>query len=251
MGQTKNTGAASVPLIGILGWEQGNADTLGQLEQIPGDIAHPHTFDFPVIYRRVDGACYETVVVRPNEGTLSANIAAARKLQAEGVRAVMTNCGFNAVYQRQLADALDVPLFASSLLQVPLVWRMLARGKAVGVLTADRQYLSERHLRAVGITDDIPLQIRGIEHTGEFARIRRDPTASLDPATFVQQVVDEGRALARDRPEVGALVLECTDLPPASARLRRELNLPVFDIVTLTRWVHQALSADLWPGTVG
>ena len=52
----KNTSNLQQPLIGILGWEAGNPDTLAQLEEIPGNIAHPKTFDFPVEYKRITGA---------------------------------------------------------------------------------------------------------------------------------------------------------------------------------------------------
>jgi len=59
-------GAAGVRLIGILGWEAGHKDILSQFEQIAGNIANPNTFDFPVIYKQVKGAYYQTVVVQPN-----------------------------------------------------------------------------------------------------------------------------------------------------------------------------------------
>ena len=46
------------PVMGILGWEKKSNDTLAQLDTIPGNIAHPDTFNFPVIYKEVSGACY-------------------------------------------------------------------------------------------------------------------------------------------------------------------------------------------------
>lgn len=239
---------SGVPLIGILGWEAGHKDTLRQLEQIRGNIAHPATFGFPVLYKRVKGAYYQTVVVQPNAHVLQAMIQAARELEREGIRAIATSCGFNVIYQRELANAVDVPVFASSLLQVPLVHRMLKGGQKVGIITADSECLTERHLENAGITKTIPVAIRGVEATEEFARIRADPNAVLDVDKFEEEVVGVAEALLRGHRELGAIVLECTDLPPFAAAIRRTVGLPVFDIVTLTQMVHEAVACDRWAG---
>ena len=109
-----NNGSPGVPLVGILCWEAGHKDTLSPFEQIAGNIANPNTFDFPVIYRRVKGAYYQTVVVQPSRQVLAAMIQAARELEQEGIGAIATSCGFNAIFQRELANAVSVPVFASS-----------------------------------------------------------------------------------------------------------------------------------------
>ena len=49
------------------------------------------------------------------------------------------------------------------------------------------------------------------------------------------------RAVA-EHSDIGAIVLECTDLPPYAARMREELGLPVFDINSLVGHVAMALS---------
>jgi Asp/Glu/hydantoin racemase len=229
------------PLIGILGWEAGNPDTLAQLEQIPGNIAHPGTFRFPVAYRRIAGAHYQTVVVRPSREVLKSMIRAAREMRREGIRAVTTSCGFNAVFQQELAAAVDIPVFASSLIQVPLVRRMLAPSQRVGILTASERCLTAEHLEKAGVTDEIPIRVAGLESSGEFSRILADPQAELNLERLAAEVVEIGRRLVENGDDVGALVLECTDLPPFAPTLRQTLGLPVFDIVTLTNWVHAAI----------
>jgi Asp/Glu/hydantoin racemase len=237
---------SEVPVIGILGWEAGHEDTLGQLEQIPGNIAHPDTFSFPVLYKRVRGAYYQTVVVQPKTEVLVAMIEASKKMEREGVKAIMTGCGFNAIFQGELANAVDVPVFASSLIQVPLVYQMLSKGQKVGIITADRACLTEEHLRAVGITEETPVCILGIEDTVEFSRIRADPKVVLDVGKFEQEVVEVAKRLVKREELVGAIVLECTDLPPFAATMRRALGLPVFDIVTLAHMVYESLTGDRW-----
>ena len=237
---------SEVPVVGILGWEAGNEDTLPQLEQIPGDIAHPDTFSFPVLYKRVTGACYQTVVIHPNARVLAAMTAAARDVERAGVRAITTSCGFNIIFQRELANAVNVPVFASSLIQAPLVHRMLREGRRVGIITADSECLTEEHLEKAGITKTIPVSIEGMENTGEFSKIRANPTAPLDVAKFQGEVVGVAKRLIKENADVGAIVLECTDLPPFAAAIRRAVGLPVFDIATLAHMVYESLVGDRW-----
>jgi hypothetical protein len=40
--------------------------------------------------------------------------------------------------------------------------------------------------------------------------------------------------------KTGAIVLECTDLPPFADAIHKETNLAVFDIVMLIRMVQEA-----------
>ena len=241
-----NKGASGVPRVGILGWEAGNKDTLSQFEQIEGNIANSTTFDFPVAYKRVKGAYYQTVVVQPNAQVLEAMIQAARELEQEGIRAIATSCGFNAIFQRELANAVNVPVFASSLIQVPLVHRMLKESQRVGIITANKECLTEQHLEGAGITRMIPVVIRGVEATEEFSKIHDDPDAVLDVTRFQEEVVGVADALVREDPDVGAIVLECTDLPPFAAAIRKATGLPVFDIVTLTNMIYESVAGDRW-----
>jgi len=233
------------PSIGMLRWD-GTGSALAQLEVLPGNVVHPQTFAFPVLHRRVPGANFRTVVSHPDPRVLEASILAARELEAEGVRAITTSCGFNVIFQEELSGAVSVPVFTSSLLQVPMVSAMLRDDQAVGILTADAPSLTSRHLGKAGIGPGVPARIAGIGDRGEFARVRDDPGAALDGERFVGEVLEHARELVRCHPEVGAFVLECTDLPPASAEIRRVTGLPVFDIVTLVNMVHEALSGAGW-----
>lgn len=242
----RNGSNSQQPLIGILGWEAGNVDTLAQLEKIPGNIAHPETFDFPVDYQRITGAHYQTVVVQPNAGVLASMVDTARAMERRGIRAVLTSCGFNAVFQRELASAVEVPVFASALLQVPLVHRMLKPDQSVGIITAAEEHLTTAHLTSVGITDEMPICITGLENSTEFSRILADPKAEPVVEKLESEIVDLARRLVAEDRANGAIVLECTDLPPFAAALRRALRVPVFDIVSLANWVYESICGDRW-----
>jgi hypothetical protein len=215
--------------------------------RIVGDMGHAATFDFPVRYHRVAGAGPDRVVRRGAEGLLPAFIEGARQLEREGVGAVTTNCGFLVKFQREMAAAVSVPVFTSSLLLVPLVRRMLAPGRSVGILTVNAATLTPEHLDGAGITLDIPIVVAGLETEKEFTRVLLDDELELDVDAAREEHVRVARRLVAEHPEVGAIVLECTNMPPYAADIQRETARPVFDIVSLVRMVHRALSAGLPP----
>ncbi|HEY7541553.1 MAG TPA: aspartate/glutamate racemase family protein [Methylomirabilota bacterium] len=218
--------------------------------RIPGDMGNASTFPFPVRYQRVTGAAPDLVVRRGAAGLLPAFIESARQLEREGVGAITTNCGFLVKFQREIANAVTVPVFTSSLLLVPLVHQLLPRGKRVGIMTVNAGSLTPEHLDGAGIGRDIPTAIAGMETEKEFTRVMLDNEMVLDVDAAREEHVRVARRLVAEHPDVGALVLECTNMPPYTADIQRETGLPVFDIVSLVTMVHAGLAASLGPRPV-
>ena len=215
--------------------------------RIPGDMGNALTFPFPVRYQRVAGADPDLVVRRGAAGLLPAFIEGAQALEREGVGAVTTNCGFLVKYQRELAGSVSVPVFTSSLLMVPLVHRMLPPGRRVGILTVNGASLGAEHLDAAGIRSDIPIAVAGLETEKEFTRVLLGDELELDVDAARDEHLRVARRLISEHPDVGALVLECTNMPPYRADLQLATGLPVFDITTLVRMVHDAVKQGLPP----
>jgi len=215
--------------------------------RIPGDMGNAATFDFPVRYHRVGGADPDLVVRRGAAGLLPAFVEGARALEREGVGAITTNCGFLVKFQRELAGAVTVPVFTSSLLLVPLVHRMLPPGRRVGILTVNAATLTSEHLEGAGVTADIPIALAGLETEKEFTRVLLGDELELDVDAARDEHVRVARRLVGDHPDVGAIVLECTNMPPYTADIQRVTGRPVFDIVSLVRMVHASLLAGLGP----
>ena len=215
--------------------------------RIPGDMGNASTFPFPVRYHRVAGADPDLVVRRGAEGLLPAFVEAARQLEREGVGAITTNCGFLIKYQQQLAGAVRVPVFTSSLLLVPLVHRMLAPGRSIGLMTVNSAGLTADHLAAAGIGRDVLLVVAGMEGEKEFTRVLLDNELELDVDAARDEHVRVARRLVAEHPEVGAIVLECTNMPPYAPDIQRVTGLPVFDIVSLVTMAHGALRAGQSP----
>ena len=165
--------------------------------------------------------------MHPSQKLLEDMIQLAKELEKEGVRAITTSCGFNAIFQEALANAVDIPVFTSSLLQVPFAQALVGRDRAVGVITASASSLSEKHLRACGITDEMHPIVMGLENAPEWSKIFDHPDDSFDMDLVTEEILNVARQGVKDHPEIGAIVLECTDLPPFARRIREELDIPV------------------------
>jgi hypothetical protein len=215
--------------------------------RIAGDIGNAGTFDFPVLYHPVRGASSDRVVRRPDGDLLPLFVEGARALERSGVRAITTSCGFLARFQAELALAVTVPVFTSSLMLVPMVHCMLPRGRAVGIMTVDASSLGAPHLAGAGITPDMPVVVAGLETEKEFARVMLDDALELDVDAARGEHVAVARRLVAEHPEIGAIVLECTNMPPYAADVQAVTGLPVFDITGLIRMVHAALRHGLPP----
>jgi Asp/Glu/hydantoin racemase len=210
--------------------------------KIPGHIRNTRTFDFPVRYHVVTGATAERVVTQADPTLLEPFIRAARKLEADGVAAVTSACGFLAIFQQDLADSVDVPVYASSLIQLPMVSRMMRRSHKVGVLTANEHALTPRHLAGVGATH-VPVHVAGMQDQHEFREVMLEARRpDLDTDRLEREVLSVVERMAGEHAELGALVIECTDLVPFAHAIQARLGLPVFDIVTLTEMVYRSLT---------
>jgi Asp/Glu/hydantoin racemase len=208
--------------------------------RIPGDMGNGTTWPFPVLFRVVRGADPERVVLQGARGLLPDFIAAARDLVDLGAEAITTNCGFLSLFQRELAEAVNVPVATSSLMQVPWVQATLPPGQRVGVITVSRGSLTDAHLDAAGVPRDVP--VVGTEGGREFFRVLiKAEKTDMDVALAEADIVAAGRDLVARHPEVGAIVLECTNMPPYAAALREAVGLPVYDIYSMITWFHAGL----------
>jgi aspartate/glutamate racemase len=211
-----------------------------QFPRILGDIGNATTWDFPVLYKIVKKATPGHVVRREASGLLEPFIRGAQDLEKEGVMAITTTCGFLALFQKEMASAVDIPVFTSSLMQVPLAYRMIKPSQKVGIITIDSKSLTQKHLSCVG-ADKIPHIIYGTEGEEEFWRVILEDEMKLDVARAKNEMVRVAKRMVSEHPEVGAIVLECTNMPPYAAAIQKEINLPIFDIYTLVIMVYHAV----------
>ncbi|MER8703129.1 hypothetical protein [Mesorhizobium sp. M1273] len=200
--------------------------------ELPGFMAGPGTFPFPVKRRQVPGA-FTRNVIDGDKSVEAGYAAAARELERQGVSAIVSNCGFTGLFQAAVAEAVSIPVAMSSLLLVPFVARTLKPGSRIGLLTYDAPKLMENHYVCAGWSSkDISVAVGGIEGSElwyEFAK----PAPIIDVSILVRDVRAAARKLLDANPDIGAFVFECTAFPVAAGAVRSDTGLPVADVTTL------------------
>ncbi len=220
------------PLLGIL-----MLDT--RFPRIMGDVGNAGTWPFAVQYGVVAGATPQAIVCEDMEPFVEAFIEKGHALVRDGCTGIATTCGFLSLIRPRLAAALGVPVAASALEQAGQIMPMLAPGKRLGVLTISAATLSDAHLAAAGVPHGTP--IKGMDGSSFAAAILRNQTTLNVDAARAEMVAAARDLIAQDA-DIGALILECTNMVPYAADIAAAIGRPVFSIYTYLRWFHAGLA---------
>lgn len=228
----------------------------GRFPRPPGAIGNGSSFPFPVMHHVVKG-CSGNRTVRdlaaldPDSDDFRKAIEpwvdGARYLEDQGCQAITTSCGFAVLFQDRLLEAVGIPVFSSSLMLIPFIAATLRSGRRVGVITADAASLSVRHLRAAAI-DPARIHVVGMDGCPEFSAMAWQDKTTLDVTVLKNEVVATAKRVVDEAPDIGALLLECSLLPPYAAAIQAEISLPVFDFTHLVSLVHQACARTPFSG---
>ncbi|MTI17750.1 aspartate/glutamate racemase family protein [Rhodobacteraceae bacterium RKSG542] len=214
---------------------------------VPGNVVNATTFDFPVRYQLIPGADGERVHTG-DRSLLPALIETARKLEMEGVRAICGACGYLGHFQQEVANEIDIPVYLSSLVQGTWIEAGLKRSQKIGVLCADHDAdLTASLLTPCGIDNHDRYIIRSAGDLPEFNGIATSK-GHFNHQLVEEEIVGLARQMVEEDPDIGAILLECSDMPPYSAAIQAELNIPVFDFNTLIRFVHSVVAQKPYYG---
>ena len=206
----------------------------------PGDTGNAYTWPFPVLYKVVPGATARVVVHEQGRGLGPAFLKAAEELVKEGADGITTTGGFLAIFQKQLAAHVNVPVASSSLMQIPLVQSMLPPGKRVGVLSVHAGRITPEHWDAVGAAHDTP--VMGTENGTEFTRVMLNDEIEIDYDLSRREIVGAGEELLKKHPDVGAIVCENHNMAPYAKALNARLRIPIFTVYTFVTWFQAGLA---------
>jgi hypothetical protein len=208
---------------------------------LPGHVSNAYTYRFPVRYLPVNDIDWERL--HTGDRMITGNIVdCARQLEREGCRAVFGDCGFFGHFQRVVADALQIPVYLSSIVQVPVVLSAMKRSQRIGILTANSLSLTSSLFEACGVRreDYERCEIVGAQDESEFANVLNS-RGYYDVGKVRRELVSLARTLVADQEEIGALLLECTDMTQHAAAIQAAVKLPVFDMVTLINFAYQTV----------
>jgi hypothetical protein len=212
----------------------------------PGDVRNASAYPFPIQYEIAEGVDLVKLVVDEDKSPCLAPVQrAARKLERMGCRAIAAECGYFAYFQNEIAAHVDVPVFLSSLLQVPWAQRLVGPDKVVGILVASQTFLIDAHLEAVGIDIGSNYVVAGAMDGGRCSEFEnlwvsevRPDVPQADYGLAARDFVAVGVDFYRAQPNMGAMVLECTGFPPFARALQREIDIPIFSWGTLLDYAY-------------
>ena len=84
------------------------------------------------------------------------------------------------------------------------------------------------------------LVIYGAQDLPEFRNIL-DGTGHLNSHQLEQELVGLAKQMVEENPDIGAILLECSDMPPYAWAVQNATRLPVFDFITMINWIQGAV----------
>ncbi|MFA5570690.1 MAG: aspartate/glutamate racemase family protein [Sphaerochaetaceae bacterium] len=216
---------------------------------VPGDTANATTYPFAVRFKRVKGLSVEKMFAH-DVSMYDVVKEAAIELKEEGVRAITGDCGFLAMFQKRLASELDLPIFLTSLLQIPFMSLIIGEKDEIGVVTANSVSLTPSLLEDSGIGEDLQKRLRivGLEDDEHFYEAVFEEQGFLDTELVEKAVVQRAVNLISTYPNIKALHLECSMLPPYAKAVQEATGLPVFDYVSMINYVHSTVVKQTYHG---
>lgn len=203
----------------------------------PGDIDCPDSFDCDVYYKVVPGLTFEMC----QKGEITEEVKQRFKdsikwlVEEKKVHGITGDCGFMMNFQSLAREVTKIPIFMSSLCQLPAVTCAYAEKEQIIIMTANGKSLEPMRdlIRdECGVdTQDKRYNIVGCEDVPHFGQaVANGDKVNTKKAT--KGIVKKAREALKKYPQSRAFLLECTELPPYSDAIRFHTGLPVYDSIT-------------------
>ena len=210
----------------------------------PGDLGNASTFDFPVLYDTLGDIDPMLILAEePNDMVTEAILATIGRMEKQGVRAVLGNCGFFANYQPQVATRTKVPFYSSSLMLLPMMIASLGADQKVGVLTADGPKLKRAPaIEYCGVSEKAMEQvvIYGAEGCPQMKNVVGE-VGEWDLQAFEGELIGVAKEMIAEHPDISTILLECTEFPVVAHAMQEEVQMPIWGYPDLVNWIQGGL----------
>jgi len=202
--------------------------------RILGDAGNIQSYNYPAHIHIIAGADSPDIV---KDSSIEKELVdqfcnAAAMLETQGAVALVSTCGFLVTAQPQIARSVSIPVMMSALSLYPVI--KAAFGTApIGIMSASKASLGDMALQAAGITRS-HVRIAGFEDCPSFASAilnKKTSQTGFDASEIEQAAVKKAKALVSATPDMGAILLECGNLPPYAPAIKQATGLPVFSIL--------------------
>lgn len=208
-------------------------------ERIKGDAGNVDSYHVPAKLCVVKNAGSTDIVRngKPDPELVAAFCAAAQDLEAQGAIAITSTCGFLVSVQDDIARSVNIPVIVSALTLFGMI-RNMHGGRRIGVITASSTQLGEHVLAAANIAPS-QIVIAGMEDSAAFANsilvAKAAQCTTIDRQAIEAAVVQKATRLCLTHPDLGAILLECGNLPPYADAIRAATQKPVYSILDAMR----------------
>jgi len=219
----------------------------------PGDLRNPSAYPYPIQYSVVKNIDCE-ILIRGEDKTPCRQpiLDAAQELEKMGCRAILSECGYFAYFQKEVKEHVSLPVFMSSLIQFSWIQQSISSQKSIGIMCAEKKYLRDEHLKAVDIDLNANFVIAGARDEyvcSQFESLwnHDSGTSDGDYETTQKELVEIATDFVSKNPNIGALLLECTGMTPFARAIQRAVDLPVYSWGTLLDYAYSiSVSRDYY-----
>lgn len=210
----------------------------------PGHISCAQNYDFPVYYYPVDKTDNETVH-NGSKKIVPYLVEAVKELKEMGCRAIVSSCGYFGHFQDMIAGQVDLPVYLSAMCMAPFIFRMMAPDKKLAVICYNKEKLTESLFESCGIGKNLRDRCVVYDIIGEpeLGKIITD-CGHYNITKARSEAVEVALKALRKNPDIGAFLLECTDLPPHSYAIQEATNMPVFDATMMVEFIHNIMESN-------
>jgi len=200
-----------------------------------GDIDHPASYGYNVIFRVIPGFTFEMAQKGQFDERVERDFAEGIKfLEQKGVHAITGDCGFMMAFQVLARKIASAPVFMSSMCQCPLIAAAFEESDQIMIMTANDVSLGPQKdvlLETCGFNVNAKrFVIVGCQDVPGFDAVAKGEAVPLEEVQ--PGIVKLALKTLENNPSIASILLECTELPPYADALRAATCLPVWDAVT-------------------
>lgn len=207
----------------------------------PGHISCAANYKDPVYYYPVDDTSNQNIHGGATD-IIPNIIDALYELKKIGCKAVFTSCGYFGHYQRRIADEAVMPAYLSSICLIPFILNLIGKRRKIAVICYNKERLTQRLFEACGVNREMVemCYIYDIIGQPELGKIITD-CGEYNISKAKEEVVSIAVEAVNNHSDIGAFLLECTDLPPHSYAIQEATNMPVFDATIMIKLIQELL----------
>lgn len=162
-------------------------------------------------------------------------ITAIQKLEKRYIKGITGDSSFLMAYQELIREHTILPVFMTSLLQIPIASAYIKPNEQIGIITANSETLTpnlETMLKNIGIQSNMEqIQVIGFQNVDGFDALAKNEIVDINKVNEnIKHLIFKTMV---DHSNIKLFIMEYTELQCYTDTIRLCSGLPVFDINTM------------------